>query len=199
MGQKKDDNDQAQVTPRRPSGSVRDKERRPHRQQEETGDILKNKKFIMIYLKTELMFEIDYSPKTLHIVIRNPEKRIIDTSLIKQGDIEYNGLIYNPREIYTDFYAIPLYEDFFNIKKRYELVPIETEQGPVELVKRFHKDFNVIFDKNKVGGIIAPFHVAEEQAKEMLDKLENTPELYFHSAEKDRFTKETIRLPENTE
>ncbi len=141
------------------------------------------------------MYERNYSPKTLHITIRNPEKTIIDTSLTKQGDIEYNGLIYNPHEIYTNFHAISLFKDFFNIKNKYELIPIETEQGPLELVKRFHKEFDVIFD-DAVGGIIAPFHVAKEQTKEMLDKLENNPELYFYSAEKDRFTRETIPTAE---
>jgi len=143
------------------------------------------------------MYERNYSPKTLHIAVKNPEKTIIDTTLTKQGDIEYNGLVYNPREIYTNFHAISLFKDFFNIKNKYELIPIETEQGPAELVKCFHKEFDVIFD-DTVGGIIAPFHVAEEQAKEMLDKLENNPELYFYSAEKDRFTIGTIPIAENT-
>ncbi|MCK5062606.1 MAG: hypothetical protein KAR23_01645 [Candidatus Aenigmarchaeota archaeon] len=143
------------------------------------------------------MYEIDYSPKILHITIRNSEKKIIDTSLTKQGDIEYNGLIYNPHEIYTNFHAISLFNKFFNIKNKYELVPTITEQGPVELVKCFHKEFDVIFN-DTVGGIIAPFSVAEEQAKEMLDKLKNTPELYFHSAEKDRFSSRTITTAENT-
>jgi len=144
------------------------------------------------------MYECNYSPKILHITIRNPEKKIIDTGLTKQGDIEYNGLVYNPREIYTNFHAISLFKDFFNIKNKYELIPIETEQGPVELVKRFHKEFDVIFDET-VGGILAPFSVAEEQTKEMLDKLENNPELYFYSAEKDRFPTGTNTIAENTE
>lgn len=130
------------------------------------------------------MFTVDYTPKILHVAIKGLEYRVVPTN----SDSE-NGLIYMPENVFSKVNTTSerMYHDFFKKGESHIVIPLETEQGPGELVKTLNKEFGIEYCM-VVGGITAPFSATQEQARNLLIELKNNPLKYFNSPEKDIFS-----------
>jgi len=137
------------------------------------------------------MFNLDYTPKTLHVAIRNLD----EITIAKKDEEIENGLIYNPELVFSKINDTSemMYNEFFKKEGSYILVPIETEQGPGELG-------NVFSDKYGsrvtwcVGGITAPFIIDNEKAKLLLNDLKENPAQFFNSQDKKIYAGNNLSL-----
>ena len=128
---------------------------------------------------------VNYTPKILHVAT-------IDFENYRKPTRGYNGLIYDPKKIFNKTSRLDTsqmwYEEFFQKNRPYNLVTIETEQGPVELAKKLSKEFGVKCDFG-IGAFLVHLEATPEQASALIKDLRENPKKYFNSAEKDHFMK----------
>jgi hypothetical protein len=122
------------------------------------------------------MFDVSYTPKVLHVAIN----RVMERSVFK-------GIIYDPRAVLSqkDESARRHYDEFFLSKAEYQIICLDTEMVPGELVKIFEQEFecrNFVI----IGGMIAPFTITGLGLVNIRRELIAHPKNYLHSKEKEK-------------
>ncbi len=135
-------------------------------------------KVIQTNNKNKTMLTINFNLKVLHIAINvNPE--LLEDKLV------HTGIVYNTKSVFSkvNTSAEGKYADFFQSKKLFKIICVETEMGPGEMVKLLEKKFNAK-KTSLTGGMIASFTIDPNDAEMMYKDLFEKSEEYLKSEEK---------------